>query len=220
MSNLKKNKQYYSDVKWTIRTVGKELDAGLKLLKKIDKKIVAVFGGHKVESESSDYKHCENMAYELGKRGYAIITGGGSGIMEAANSGAMRAKTDSIGIKAELLKKEWIKSNIFTHHLALHFLFVRRFILCIKSEALIFYPGGFGTLNELFEYATLMKTGVADKVPMICVGKDYWQGLFSWLKEIPQKQGLLNHPNEDMDLLYVVDNMAEIIDIIEKKRRR
>jgi uncharacterized protein (TIGR00730 family) len=219
MANLRKNKQYYADTEWTVKTVGQELDSGLKLLKKIDRKIVAIFGGHKVKDNQPYYQHCEKLAFELGKKGYAIITGGGSGIMEAANSGAMKAGTDSIGIKANLLKKEWIKGNIFTHRLELHFLFVRRFILSIKSEALVFYPGGFGTLNELFEYATLMKTGVVDKVPMICVGRKYWKGLFDWLKNTPQKEGLLNHPSEDMDLLYMVDDLKDIIRIIERKKR-
>jgi len=217
MSRLHKNKQYYSDVEKTGRHVRKEISTGLELLKKIDKSIVTVFGGHKVSAEHPFYQHCKNVAFELGKKGYAIMTGGGSGMMEAANRGATEAGALSIGIKAKLLKKELAKGSIFTHKLALRFIFVRRFLLAIKSEALIFYPGGFGTLNELFEYATLMKTGIVDKVPIICVNKEFWQGLFEWLHDKPLKENLYMSQTDDLKLLHIVDDLEEIMRIIEKK---
>ena len=124
----------------------------------------------------------------LVKRGYAILSGGGPGIMHAANSGAMEAGAPSIGLRAELLEEQEVTDKIFTHKLSFHFLFTRRFIMSIKSEALVFYPGGYGTLNELFDYAVHMQTNIIDTVPIICVNKKYWQGLFDWLKENPLKK--------------------------------
>ena len=136
--------------------------------------------------------------------------------MHAANSGAKNSGTDSIGLMAKLLTDELIKEKIFTHKLEFHFLFVRRFIMSIKSEALIFYPGGYGTLNELFEYAVLMQNGIVDKVPIICVNKKYWNGLFDWLKDNPLKNEFLIHHKKDLDLLYIVDNYEEIIKIADE----
>ena len=135
--------------------------------------------------------------------------------MHAANSGAREANTPSIGLKAELLTKEKINDNIYTHELSFHFIFVRRFIMSIKSDALIFYPGGYGTLNELFEYLTLMQTGIVDIVPIICVNRKYWKGLFDWLKRNPTREGFLIHSNEDLKLLHFVDESDEILDILK-----
>ena len=135
--------------------------------------------------------------------------------MHAANSGATEANVASIGLKAELLKGEKITDPIYTEELSFHFLFVRRFIMSIKSEALIFYPGGYGTLNELFEYAVLMQTGIVDGVPIICVNRKYWQGLFDWLKNNPLKENFFIQDLEDLKLLNFVDTDEEIFEILD-----
>ena len=217
MSRLHKNKEYYDKTDWTVEKVREEINKGLALLSKIDRKIVTFFGSHKIPVNNEYYKNCKSIAFELGKRNYAILSGGGPGIMHAANSGATEAKAPSIGLKAELLLGEKVTDPIFTNELSFHFLFVRRFIMSIKSEALIFYPGGFGTLNELFEYAVLMETGITDKVPIICVNKKYWGGLFNWLENHPLKKDFLIHDRKDFELLHFADNFDEIIDIIENK---
>ncbi|PIN87247.1 TIGR00730 family Rossman fold protein [Candidatus Woesearchaeota archaeon CG10_big_fil_rev_8_21_14_0_10_44_13] len=217
MSRLHKNKQYYTKTDWTVDKVREEINSGLKLLNKIDNKIITFFGSHRVTKNSKYYQHCEKVSFELGKRGYAILSGGGPGIMHAANSGATKAKVPSIGLKAGLLKGERVTDKIFTHEMSFHFLFVRRFIMSIKSEALIFYPGGYGTLNELFEYAVLMQTGIVDNVPIICVNKKYWQGLFDWLENNPLKEDFFIHDIKDLKLIHFVDGIDEIISIIENK---
>lgn len=214
MTKLHINRQYLN-TDWTVETVKNEINQGLKILNKLDNKIVTFFGSHKITYSDVDYKECEQFAYELGKRGYAILSGGGPGIMHAANSGATRAKAPSIGLTAELLTKEVVKDKIHSEKSSFKFLFVRRFIMSIKSEALIFYPGGFGTLNELFEYATLMQTGIVDTVPIICVNKKYWQGLFDWLKNGPLKNEFLK--SADFKLIYLVDSNKEILEILEEK---
>ena len=209
---LHKNKQYYAKTDWTIDKVGDEINKGLKILNKYNNKIVTFFGSHKVDFKSEYYTNCRDLAFELGKRGYTIITGGGPGIMHAANYGANEAKANSIGFKAELLKGEAVKDKIFTEELSFHFIFVRRFIMSIKSDALIFYPGGYGTLNELFEYAVLMQTSIVDTVPIICVNRKYWSGLFKWLKENPLKNDFFIK-DSDLNLISFVDTKDEVIEI-------
>jgi len=214
---LRKNKEYYEKTDWTVDKVKQEINDGLALLNKIDNKIVTIFGSHKVGDDHEYYKHCKKLANSLGEKGFAIITGGGPGIMKAANTGAMDARVPSIGLRAVLLKGERIDDPIFTDKLAFHFLFVRRFVMSIKSDALIFYPGGYGTINELFEYAVLMQTGIVDKVPIICVNKKYWEGLFNWLGDGPLKEDFLIHSEDDLGLLHFVDDIEEVMEILEVK---
>lgn len=212
---FRKNKEYF-DQQCTADKVKEEVERGLTLLNSIDQKIVTVFGSARPTIQDKEYQHCENLAHALGQKGYAIISGGGPGIMHAANSGAMRAKAPSIGMRATLLTSERIHDDIFTHDLQFHFLFVRRFLMSIKSEALIFYPGGYGTLNELFEYAVLMQTGVVDTVPMICVNRKYWQGLLSWLEDSTLEQKFMDL--KDLKLLSFVDTAEEVFREIEGDR--
>ncbi|MBN2042518.1 MAG: TIGR00730 family Rossman fold protein [Candidatus Aenigmarchaeota archaeon] len=216
MTRMHKNAEYYSNTEWTVSKVREEINDGLSLLNRIDRKIITVFGSHRVKPDNKYYDHCKKTAFELGKRGYAIMSGGGPGIMHAANSGAKEAGAPSIGLRAELLKGEKINDPIFTEEMSFHFMFVRRFIMSIKSEALIFYPGGFGALNELFEYLVLMQTGIVDTVPIICVNRNYWNGLFEWLKNNPLKEDFLINDDKDMGLIHFADSPEEIIDIIEK----
>jgi len=218
MTKLHKNKEYYSNTKKTTKLVGKEINKGLKTLNKVDRRIITFFGSHRVSKKSIHYKSARSLAYELGKKGFAILSGGGPGIMHAANVGAKKAKTKSIGFQARLLTNERIEDPIFTHRGSFHFMFVRRFLMAIKSEALIFFPGGYGTLNELFEYAVLMQTGIVDRVPIICVNKKYWKGLFTWLKNNPQKESLFIDNKNDLGLISFVDNLEEILKIIEHQQ--
>ena len=212
----KPNEKYYSHADSISKESGIEIKEGLKILSKIKNKIVTVFGSHSMTRNNSYYKDCEKVAYQLGKRGYAIITGGGPGIMEAANSGAIKAGTESIGFKAKLLQAEQsVDGKLFTHQYSYKYLFARRFNLAIESEALIFYPGGYGTLNELFEYITLIQTHMVDAVPIICVGRKYWAGLFKWMADESVKEGVLG--KKDLEIINFADNIDQILGIIEKK---
>jgi uncharacterized protein (TIGR00730 family) len=211
-----RNAQYFRSIVKTVEDVDKEVAAGLRILDGVDRKIISIFGSHATEKTDKYYRHCEETAYRLGMKKYAILTGGGPGIMQAANVGATRAKTVSIGFKAGLLKKEQsVTENIFTHQLSFKFLFARRFSLAIKSHALIFYPGGYGTLNELFEYVTLIQTHMVDLVPVVCVNKKYWEGLFKWLKSQTLKRGFIEARH--LKGIYFAETPTEIVRIIEKK---
>jgi len=216
MSSLHKNIEYYANIQGTVEGAREEIEQGLALLEKISAPIVTFFGSHRVNPDSKEYQACKELAFTLGKQGYAIMSGGGPGIMHASNSGATAAQAISIGLKAKLLTKENITDPIFTDYLSFHFIFVRRFIMSIKSEALIFYPGGFGTLNELFEYLVLMQTGIVDTVPIICVDKEFWKGLFDWIVENPAKSNYLMDQKVDLSLLHFVDDSEEVISLLPK----
>lgn len=211
---LKKNIEYFRRSDDISEEVQKELDLGLDLLNTIDNPIVSILGSHKVKKNNKYYKHCYTLAQKLGKENYAILTGGGPGIMEAANSGAFKVGGTSIGLQAALLTKEQVSNANFTLRMGLKYLFVRRFLLGIKSEALIFYPGGFGTLNELFEYLVLIQTKILDEVPIVCVNKSYWDGLFKWLKKCIGEKGLLTNKG-DLNLLQFAEDVDEVIKLIK-----
>jgi len=210
MTRLHKNKQYFANVDETVAKVKEEINDGLDLLNQIHKPIITFFGSHKVKQENKYYEHAKQIAYQFGKAGYAILSGGGPGIMHAVNTGATEANAPSIGLQAELLKGELVVDPIYTHKHSFHFLFARRFIMSIKSEALIFYPGGYGTLNELFEYAVLMQTDIVDTVPIICINKQYWHGLFDWLKDHPLKEDFLIKDVRDLHLLHFAEDFRDI----------
>lgn len=213
MAELKKNKKYLKDYSRTVRYVRTELDDGLKVLRKSNRKTVTFLGGHIAKEKSKEFKLAKELAYRLGKKEYAIISGGGPGIMRAANEGATKAGTESIGFKASLLKGEQVTKNIYTDTYSFRFLFTRRFLLAIKSNALIFFPGGYGTFNELFEYLTLMQTDLVDRVPVILVGSDYWEGLIDWMKKNAKKY----MPPPGLKLITIEDDLEKIIKIIEKQ---
>jgi uncharacterized protein (TIGR00730 family) len=212
--DIKKN---YSHIIKTAKNTSQEITDGLTILKSINKDVISIFGSHVTPENSKDYIVCEKTAYELGKKGYAIMSGGGPGIMKAANAGATRAKTISIGFKAALLKKEQsVESKYYTHEYAFHFLFVRRFCLAVESKALVFFPGGYGTFNELFEYITLIGTNLEEPVPVICVNKKYWTGLFKWMRENALKDNYIKE--KDINSIFLVDTPEEVVEIIQKNK--
>jgi hypothetical protein len=210
------NKDYWKFPEETIKQVSEEINKGLEIINKIDNDIITIFGSAQIEEGKADYEHCKRTAFELGKKGFAIVTGGMTGIMRAANTGAKKAGAPSVGIRAKLIKGKRIKDNIYTEKSEFEFIFLRRFIMYVKSKAWIFYPGGIGTLDELFECMQLRYTGVRNKKPIICVNKKYWEGLFKWLEENAYKNKFLIHGKADLKLVHFVDSTEEILKILEK----
>lgn len=207
-----KNKQYFQNGQWTVGKVQEEIDHGLKLLQGISQPIVAFFGSSRHKTGSPLYDHAYRVAKTLSDKGFAIMTGGGPGIMHAANSGAMEAGGRSIGLRADLLEREKITDKIYTDTLNFHFFFARRFTLLIKTHALIYYPGGYGTLNEFLENLMLMQNSIVDRVPIICVNTEYWSGLASWLKERVKSNDLIDPP--DLKLFTITNSIKETIDTV------
>ena len=214
MAILKKNKVYFGDKALTADKVEKEIEQGLALLESVKAKVVSFFGSHTIPEGDPRAIHAHDLAMRLGEKGFAICTGGGPGIMKAANTGAIDAGVPSIGLKEALLQGEQgVDKKFFTHEFAFEFMFVRRFALSIKSHALVFYPGGFGTLNELFEYIVLMQTKIADQVPVICVGKEFWEGLFEWSAKHMIDDSLIK--KEHLKLISIVDDIDDVVKLIK-----
>lgn len=214
-SRTKPNSKYLKSA-YTTSRVTKEIEQGLELLNGIDEPIITILGSHKPKPNHKHYKHAYKLAKMLGEMDYAIVTGGGPGIMEAANRGAADASAISVGIRAALLKNEKVQHKYFTRQISYHFLFVRRFILSLKSNALVFYPGGLGTMNELFEYLVLIQLMFIDRVPVICVDRKFWKGLFDWLDKQPKKAGFFIDNKKDTSIVRFADTQEEVIDIIHE----
>jgi len=208
----------YLNSKFVAEQVRDEVNQGLDLLNTVKGPIVSVFGSHKPEAGDKFFDMAREFGFKMGQKGYAIVSGGGPGIMQAANEGATDAKAESIGIKAGLIKGEDMDEDIFTKELSYRFLFVRRFILSIKSDALVFFPGGFGTLNELFEFIVLMQLGFTQKVPMVCIDRDFWDGMFKWLESKPKHLGYYINTQKDLGLIQFADSADEAVSLIIPKK--
>jgi uncharacterized protein (TIGR00730 family) len=210
-----RNHKYLSKIDWTGEKAKEEVVEGLELLTDIDEKKITIFGSHLTPEDDEYYQHAKSTAKALGERGFAILSGGGPGIMQAANTGATEADTSSVGLReGPLQQEEGVDDDIYTHIYEFHFMFVRRFILAINSEALIFYPGGYGTLNELFEYAVLVQTGLMEHVPLILVGEEYWEGLFDWMHQNMVEHNLLTNHIDDLNILHIVDSREDVLSCV------
>lgn len=198
---------------WQIFKVISEFVEGFEKLAKIGP-CVTVFGSARTHPSNNYYKLAEQIAYKLTKSGFGVITGGGPGIMEAANKGAHFAGGKSVGLNIELPFEQ--SPNPFIDHdkvLMFNYFFVRKVMFMKYSQGFIVMPGGFGTLDEFFEAVTLIQTQKIAPFPIVLVVKDYWQGLMIWIKE--RMLAELNVSQEDMDLFVVIDTPEEAVKHIE-----
>ncbi|MDQ5846246.1 MAG: TIGR00730 family Rossman fold protein [Acidobacteriota bacterium] len=173
---------------------------------------VSVFGSARTRSDDPDYAAAQETAALLARAGFAVITGGGPGIMEAANRGAFEAGGLSIGCNIELPFEQ--KSNDYlTLSLKFKYFFVRKMMFVKYSLGFIIFPGGFGTLDELFEALTLIQTQKIRNFPVVLYGSAYWKGLLDWITEQAKKTGKVTE--HDLQLLSITDSPAEVVRIIE-----
>jgi uncharacterized protein (TIGR00730 family) len=212
---MKKINKEYSDPLSVGEQAKQEITQGLEMLKNIKLPIITFYGSHIGNEGDTWYDHAYSSAKKLGEKGFALMSGGGPGIMHAANKGAMDAKSQSIGIIADLIKGETVDESVFTHSAYFDYIFVRRFILSIQTEAMVFYPGGFGTFNELFEFLVLMQTNITKTVPIILVGKKFWSGMLEWSTDVVLKDKYITQ--EHMDLITVVDSVDGLVEHILQK---
>jgi uncharacterized protein (TIGR00730 family) len=183
--------------------IAAEFDNGLKFIKKYPKS-VTVYGSARFKAGNPHYKDARALGYRLAKAGYAVVTGGGPGIMEAANRGAKEAGGASIGLNIEL-PNEQILNPYTTDSLSFYYFFSRKTTMSFSSEAYIYYPGGFGTLDELFEILTLIQTGKIHWSPIVLVGTDFWGPLESYIKkQLLEVHGTIN--KKDLDLFTITDD--------------
>ena len=174
---------------------------------------VTIFGSSRARPEDDVYKKAESIATRLAENGFAVITGGGPGVMEAANKGAALAGGQSIGLNIQLPFEQYPNpySNL---SLSFRYFFVRKVMFVKYAVAYIILPGGFGTLDELFESVTLIQTKKIKPFPVILVGSEYWKGLLDWVKGTVLKEGKISP--DDLDILHITDDPDDIIKIIKR----
>ncbi len=204
--------QLQENMNWRIFRIMAEFVEGFDFLMKY-KKTVSIFGSTRASFANPSYQQAKKLGYLLGKEGFAVITGGGPGIMEAANWGAYESGASSVGLNIELPEME--RSNQYIKESrAFHHFFTRKVMLSAAAQAYIFFPGGFGTFDELFEIVTLIQTGKMDKrVPAILVGKQFWQPMIDWITHYAWDENLYLDRHE-LDLLQLVDTAEEAYDIV------
>ena len=174
---------------------------------------VSIFGSTRVNPEDEIYEKAERIGQLLAENGFGVITGGGPGVMEAANKGASLAGGKSIGLNIELPLEQ--TPNPYTNmNLIFHYFFVRKVMFIKYAVAYIILPGGFGTMDEFFESITLIQTHKIKPFPVILVGSQYWKGLLDWIKEVVLKEGKISP--SDLEILQLTDEPEEIIKIIKK----
>ncbi len=196
---------------WRIFRIMAEFVEGFETLSKIPP-AVAVFGSARVLPGTDAYQKAEATAALLGRNGYSIITGGGPGVMEAANKGATEAGAISVGLNIELPLEQ--KPNIYANKLLnFRYFFVRKVMFVKYSMAFVIMPGGFGTLDELFEAITLIQTRKIKPFPVILVGKSYWTGLLKWIGDALVKEKMI--AVEDLDILKMADTPEEVLHWIQ-----
>jgi uncharacterized protein (TIGR00730 family) len=178
---------------------------------------VSVFGSARIAADDPRYALARDIARRLGERGFAVITGGGPGIMEAANRGAREAGACSVGLNIELPFEE--DRNAYQDiSLMFHFFFARKVMFVRYATAFVVFPGGFGTLDELFEALVLIQTRKIREFPVVMVDTAYWHGLFEWMRERLVAEGMVKPA--DIDLMRCTDDPDEVVAIVEAGARR
>ena len=199
---------------WSIFKIMGEFVEGYEKLSAIGP-CISIFGSARTKPEDKYYKLAVETAKAIVKSGYGVITGGGPGIMEAANKGASEAGGTSVGLNIELPFEQ--KDNPYIDpdkSLDFDYFFVRKVMFVKYSQGFVVMPGGVGTLDEFFEAITLIQTNKIEKFPIILVGKSYWEGLISWTKEVLLNKHQAISP-EDMDLIHIVDYPSEVTTILD-----
>ncbi|MFI5067487.1 MAG: TIGR00730 family Rossman fold protein, partial [Streptosporangiales bacterium] len=197
---------------WRVMRIQAEFVEGFGLLAELGS-AVSVFGTARAQPGTPEYEQAEAIARGLAEAGYAVITGGGPGVMEAANKGAATSGGVSVGLGIELPMEQGLNDYVEIG-LEFRYFFVRKTVFIKYSQAFVVLPGGFGTLDELFEALTLVQTGKITRFPIVLVGTDYWSGLVSWIRERVLAGGMISEG--DQDLLIVADDPAEVVNIIKR----
>jgi uncharacterized protein (TIGR00730 family) len=196
---------------WRMFRIIGEMVQGFDALSGIEP-AVSVYGSARVVDDPKLYTDTEEIAWKLGKAGFSIITGGGPGVMEAANKGAMKAGVRSVGLNIQLPMEQvcnpYSQTSITFHHF-----FVRKVMLVKYATAFIIMPGGLGTLDELTEVLNLMQTHKIRPLPVIMYNRSYWKGFLDWLRSSSLAKGFISR--EDFDLLRVCDQPDEIVELVQ-----
>lgn len=213
---MKVRKDWYeikTNDSWAIFKVMAEFVQGYERMAKIGP-CISVFGSARTKPEDKYYKMAENISEMLGKRGYGVITGGGPGIMEAGNKGAQKGGGKSVGLNIDLPFEQSGNPYIDPEsNLKFDYFFVRKVVFVKYSQGFVVVPGGFGTLDEMFEALTLIQTKKINRRPVVLVGSEYWKGLIDWLRHTMLEDGKISEP--DLELFKVVDSEDEAVEYID-----
>lgn len=210
-------KQYVIDAlsvneSWRVFRIMAEIVEGVETLSRVHN-AVTIFGSARVKPDDLYYQQTEKLAGLLVKEGFSVITGGGPGIMEAANKGAAEAGGQSVGMNIKLPFEQ--KPNPYANiHIEYKYFFVRKVMFIKYAVAYVIMPGGFGTMDEFFEALTLIQTRKTKPFPVILMGRPYWQGLIDWLKDRMLAEGKILPA--DMDLIQVMDEPEDVVKLIKK----
>ncbi|WP_017570813.1 LOG family protein [Nocardiopsis halotolerans] len=197
---------------WRVLRIQSEFVEGFGLLSELPS-AVSVFGSARLRPGSHYYDLGVQMGAKLAEAGYATITGGGPGMMEAANRGAQEAGGLSVGLGIELPFEQTLNDYVDVG-VTFRYFFVRKTMFVKYSQAFVVLPGGFGTLDELFEAATLVQTNKVTRFPIVLIGTEFWGGLRDWIENSLLENGLIK--SHDMELVQVTDDLDEVVDIIRK----
>lgn len=195
---------------WMVFKIMGEFVEGFEHLKDIGP-AVSIFGSARLKKNNKYYKLAQKVSETLSKEGFSVITGGGPGIMEASNLGARKGKGKSVGLNI-ILPQEQVPNKYANLSMTFDYFFARKVMFVKYACGYVIFPGGFGTMDEVFEALTLIQTGKISNFPVILVGKKYWSGLLKWIKTGMLKEGTISA--EDLDLLYLTDDPQEVIRLI------
>lgn len=202
--------QYRSMESWRVFRIMAEFVDALELLRDVQP-AVSIFGSARTKPSSKYYRMARKLAARLSKDGFSVISGGGPGIMEAANRGARDARGRSIGLNIEL-PMEQDPNQYQDISVTFRYFFVRKFMFVKFASAYVIFPGGFGTLDELFESLTLIQTDKIKAFPVVLIGSEFWGGLLDFIRDTMIAGGTVSP--HDMDLLYLTDDLDEAAEIV------
>ncbi|MFA5144626.1 MAG: TIGR00730 family Rossman fold protein [Candidatus Omnitrophota bacterium] len=204
--------EFFTEDPWRVFRIMSEFVEGFEVLSKIGK-AVSVFGSSRTKPGSKYYKLAEKISYLLAKEGYAVITGSGPGLMEAANKGARKAQGQSIGLNIQIPSRQ--KPNKYVDLLLdFRYFFVRKVMFVKYAKAFVILPGGYGTLDEFTEALNLIQTERISRFPVVVFGSEYWQGMLDWIKYSALKNG--NISQKDLDIFTVTDSPEGVVAAIRK----
>lgn len=213
MLHEEENKLLISD-SWRVFRIVSEFVDGFETMTTIGPS-VSIFGSARFSSDNPYYFKAIDVAKAIAEKGFAIITGGGPGLMEAANKGAQLAGGASCGLAVELPFEDSLNPYVDQRYkLQFRYFFVRKVMFIRYAQGFVFLPGGYGTMDELFEALTLIQTQKIKPFPIYLIGSSYWSGLIDWLKKTPLEEGSIS--SKDLDLLQITDDPAEIANGIER----
>ena len=204
---------YEHNPTWRIFRIMSEFVEGFSFLARIQKS-ATIFGSARLKEDHPYYQLARTLAQRLAERGYTVVTGGGPGIMEAANQGAFEAGGNSVGLNIQLPMEQRVNRYV-KQGMSFNYFFSRKVMLNFSAEAYIFFPGGYGTLDEFFELITLVQTGKhSPNVPIIMMGRDYWEPLTQWMRD-ELATNLETIAAKDLDIWTLTDDVDEALHIIE-----